>query len=143
MKTVNDLLEAKGHDVWSITPQTTVLEGLSKMSEKRIGALLVVEQERLCGIFSERDYARKVVLQGKSSRNTPVSEIMTADVTSVNPSQTIRECMELMTAGRFRHLPVLDQGRLVGVVSIGDIVKAVISEQAQVIEQLESYITGR
>ena len=143
MKTVTQLLRTKGHEVLSVSPETSVFEALKVMAEKNVGALLVVEGERLVGVFSERDYARKVILKGKSSRDVPVREIMTSHVLYVRPEQTIDECMALMTDKRVRHLPVLDEQRLVGVISIGDIVKAIIAEQEFTIEQLQNYITGR
>ncbi len=140
--TVKQILQQKGQDIWFIKPEATVFEALQLMADKGIGALLVLEDEKLVGIFSERDYARKVFLKGKSSKNTPVSDIMTEKVFVVHPSTTTKECMFLMTEKRVRHLPVLDDGQLVGVISIGDVVKAIISEQEFVIEQLETYITG-
>ena len=143
MKTVAQLLRAKGHDVLSISPEAFVFEALKVMAEKNVGALLVVEGERLVGVFSERDYARKVILKGKASKEIPVREIMTSHVLYVRPEQTIEECMALMTDKRVRHLPVLEQERLVGVISIGDVVKAIIAEQEFIIEQLQNYITGR
>ena len=143
MKTVAQLLRAKGHDVLSISPEAFVFEALKVMAEKNVGALLVVEGERLVGVFSERDYARKVILKGKASKEIPVREIMTSHVLYVRPEQTIEECMALMTDKRVRHLPVLEEERLVGVVSIGDVVKAIIAEQEFMIEQLQNYITGR
>lgn len=142
MVTVRQCLQSKGGDIWSIRPEISVYEALEMMAERDIGALLVLEGEKLVGIFSERDYARKVILQGKSSRDTWVSEIMTSRVVFVRPEQTIEECMALMTEKHIRHLPVLDGERLVGVISIGDVVKAIITEQQFVIEQLEHYITG-
>ena len=141
-KTVRQLLQSKGHDVHSLEPRATVYEALRMMADQNVGALLVREGERLVGIFSERDYARKVILRGKSSRETPVEDVMTSDVISVTPDQTLGDCMELMTDKRIRHLPVMEDGRLIGVISIGDVVKAVISEQEFLIEQLQSYITG-
>ena len=142
MKTVSMLLQSKGDDAWSVSPGTTVYDALVLMAEKNVGALLVVEGGRLVGIFSERDYARKVILQGKSSRHTSVGEIMTSRVVYVRPEQTIEECMALMTDKRIRHLPVLEGDRVIGVISIGDVVKAIISEQEFMIEQLENYIAG-
>jgi CBS domain-containing protein len=140
---VRQLLQTKGKNVWSITPGTSVLDALKLMADKNIGALMVIDGERLAGIFSERDYARKVTLKGKSSRELTVAEIMTTDVISVRPEQTIVDCMELMTEKRIRHLPVIDAGRTVGVISIGDVVKSIISVQKDTITHLEEYITGR
>lgn len=142
MKTVAQLLRAKGHEVLSVSPETTVFAALELMAEKNVGALIVLEGGRVVGIFSERDYARKVILKGKSSKETPVREIMSPRVLYVRPEQTIEECMALMTNKRVRHLPVLEEDRLVGVISIGDVVKAIISEQEFMIEQLQNYITG-
>jgi CBS domain-containing protein len=142
MTTVSQLLQAKGSDVWSVMPGTSVYDALALMAEKNIGALLVLDGDELAGIFSERDYARKVVLRGKSSKDTPVSQIMTSKVVCVRPDQSIEECMALMTDKRIRHLPVLEDNRVTGVISVGDVVKAVISEQSFIIEQLENYITG-
>ena len=140
MKTVQQLLESKRHSVVSVTSASTVLEALKVMAEKEIGAVVVIDQEHLVGIFSERDYARKVVLQGKASKDTPVREIMTEKVVCVRPDQTVEDCMGLMTDKRIRHLPVLDHKKVIGVVSIGDIVKEMLSEKEFVIRQLESYI---
>jgi len=143
MKTVKQLLQGKGSDVWSVAPTTSVYEALALMAGKNVGALLVLKAGQLVGIFSERDYARKVALQGKTSKDTPVSEIMTSKVVYVRPEQTIEDCMALMTDKHIRHLPVLaDDHQVLGVISIGDVVKAVISEQSFIIEQLENYITG-
>ena len=142
MKTVRQLLQSKGSESWSVTPDTLVYDALSLMAEKNIGAILVMEGGRLVGILSERDYARKVVLHGKSSKEIPVREIMTARVVYVQPDQTVEDCMALMTDKRVRHLPVLDGERVVGVISIGDVVKSIISEQSFMIEQLEHYIAG-
>jgi CBS domain-containing protein len=142
MISVSQCLQNKGQEIWSVRSDRSVYEALELMAEKDIGALLVVDDGKLVGIFSERDYARKVILQGKSSRETLVREIMTPRVVYVHPQQTIEECMALMTEKHIRHLPVLDGERLVGVISIGDVVKAIISEQKFVIEQLEHYITG-
>lgn len=140
MKTVQQLLESKRQGVAAVAPDTTVLEALRLMAEKEIGAVLVLEGESLAGIFSERDYARKVVLQGKASKDTPVREIMTEKVVCVRPEQTIEDCMGLMTDKRIRHLPVLQSKRVIGVVSIGDVVKEMLVEKEFVIQQLESYI---
>ena len=142
MTTTKLYLQRKGNEVWSTRPDTTVFEALRLMAEKDIGALLVFESDQLVGIFSERDYARKVILQGKSSTETLVGEIMTPQVVYVRPEQTIEECMALMTEKRIRHLPVMEAGLVVGLISIGDVVKSIISEQEFVIEQLTNYITG-
>ena len=143
MKTVRDLLKTKSSDVWSVSAEATVYETLGLMAEKRVGALLVLQAGRLIGIISERDYARNVELKGKSSRDTTVSEIMTVKVAYVKPQNTVAECMALMTDKRIRHLPVMDGDHLVGVISIGDVVKAVIAEQDFTIQQLENYVTGQ
>ena len=143
METVGQLLRAKGHDVWSVSPGASVYEALELMAEKNIGAVLVVDQGRLVGIMSERDYARKVILKGRFSRDTPVRNIMTERVVYVRPEQTLGQCMALMTEKRIRHLPVMANDQLIGVISIGDVVKAIISDQEFIIEQLETYITGR
>ncbi len=141
--TVAHLLAAKGRDVWSVTPDMTVFEALGEMADKGVGALVVLESDgSLAGIMSERDYARKVVLLDRVSRTTKVSEIMTSDVYCVSLSTTVEECMGMMTDKRIRHLPVLDGDHVVGIVSIGDIVKAVMRNQRQLIEQLEQYITS-
>lgn len=140
-KTVAHLIESKGGDIWSISPSGSVYEALEAMAEHNVGALVVVEDGALVGILSERDYARKVVLMSRVSQSTPVAEIMTADPVTVTPDSTVGECMQLMTDNRFRHLPVMEDGALVGLVSIGDVVRAVIEEQRFLIEQLESYIT--
>lgn len=142
MMTVRNLLEGKT-GIWSTTPEASVYEALQLMAEKNIGALLVLSGEKMVGIFSERDYARKVTLKGRSSREITVGEIMTPDVFSVKPEQTIEECMNLMTNKHIRHLPVMEKDRVIGVISIGDVVKAVISEQQHTIHDLEGYITGR
>jgi CBS domain-containing protein len=139
---VKTILDTKGHEFWSVTPDTSVYDALQLMSEKAVGSVLVVENGEVRGIFTERDYARKVVLDGKSSPNTRVAEIMTSQVLCTKPEQTIEEAMALMTEKRVRHLPVLANGKLVGVVSIGDLVKAVISEQRFLIKQLENYINS-
>ena len=140
MKTVREILQAKPNKLLSIAPAATVLDALKLMADKEVGALVVLEGERLAGIFSERDYARKVILQGKASKDTLVSEIMTHKVVCVRPDQSVEDCMALMTDKRVRHLPILEDKRVIGVISIGDVVKEVISEQRFVIEQLEHYI---
>ena len=142
MKTVRQLLASKGSHVFSVSPEAPIIEALRIMAEKGIGAVLVVEGPRVVGIMSERDYARKVILKGKSSQDTPVREIMTERVVYARPEQTVPECMALMTSKRIRHLPVLEADRLVGVLSIGDLVKETISEQEFIIRQLENYIHG-
>lgn len=142
MVTVNQCLQRKGRTVWTVGPDDTVYDALQVMADKDIGALLVLNEEKLVGIFSERDYARKVILKGKTSKETPVRDIMTTQVVYVQPGYLIEECMALMTERHVRHLPVLEGKRLVGVISIGDVVKEIISEQQFVIEQLEHYITG-
>ncbi|MCC2636886.1 MAG: hypothetical protein K0Q68_605 [Moraxellaceae bacterium] len=143
MKTVADILKAKPHaQLYSIWPTATVLEAITLMADKGVGALVVVEGEKLVGIISERDYARKVVLMERSSYNTEVSEIMSADVITVSPTHSNEACMLLMTDKRLRHLPVLEGERLVGLISIGDLVKDIISDQQSMIRQLESYIRG-
>jgi CBS domain-containing protein len=142
MRTVHDLLRAKNPGVWSVRPTDTVYDALRLLAEKNVGALLVLDNERLVGILSERDYARKVILQGKTSRETLVREIMTPDPVCVTSTQTIPECMALMTDKRIRHLPVVEGGQVVGLISIGDVVKDIISEQEFMITQLEHYITG-
>lgn len=140
MKTVRQLLQSKGGVVYSVAPETSVFDALKLMAEKNIGAVLAVADGRVAGIMSERDYARKVILFGKSSRDMMVREIMSEKVLAVQPGQTVEECMALMTNKRIRHLPVMDGGKLVGLLSIGDLVKEVIADQEQTIKQLESYI---
>jgi CBS domain-containing protein len=140
MKTVAHLLKMKGNDIYSISPDATVRQALEKLVEKNIAGLVVVENGTLVGIFTERDYARKVVLKGKSSKDTLVREIMTEKVISVTPTNTTDDCMEIMTMRRIRHLPVIQNGALVGVLSIGDLVKFIIEEQKYTIKNLESYI---
>ena len=142
MKLVKHILDSKGRDIWHISPEDSVLDAIKLMAERGIGALLVMEGEKLVGIISERDYARKIILKGKSSRETPVREIMTAEVVSTQPLETVEKCMEIMTNEHIRHLPVLDGEKVVGVLSIGDLVKAIIAEQQFTIEQLENYITS-
>ena len=143
MKSVRQVLNAKGYAVETVSPETSVYDALHKMSNLEVGALVVVGKGGVCGLLSERDYARKVALQGKNSRETQVQEIMTRRVVTLEPQQTVEACMVLMTDKRIRHLPVVEEGRLIGIVSIGDIVKAVIEAQRLTIEELESYITGR
>jgi CBS domain-containing protein len=140
MKTVRQLLQVKGGVLHTIAPDASVYEALKQMADKDVGALVVLDGGRLAGIISERDYARKVILLGKSSHDIPVREIMTATVVTVGPSQTVEDCMGIMTQRRVRHLPVLDGDRLSGLLSIGDLVKEVMAEQEQTIRQLESYI---
>ena len=143
MKTVEQILRAKGNAFWFVAPDTMVYDALKLMAEKDVGALLVLESgTRLLGIISERDYARKVILKGKSSLDTPVVEVMTRPVVAVKPQQTVEECMAVMTTKRIRHLPVLVAEQVVGVVSIGDLVKASLDEKDFLIKQLENYITG-
>lgn len=143
MTTVRKLLQKKGQDVWSTSPESSVYSALEIMAEKNIGALVVLDGSKVAGMFSERDYARKVVLKGRASREIPVGEIMTPDPITVRPDQTVQECMALMTEKHVRHLPVIDEGRLVGIISIGDVVKEIIAEQSAVIDHLTGYITGK
>ena len=142
MKTVKQLLDNKGHETWSIDADATVYDTVKMMAEKQIGSLLVMEGGRFAGIVSERDYARKVILMDRSSHNTPVRDIMTRRVICTQPDKTIEECMALMTDKHIRHLPVMDGEALVGMISIGDLVKTIIAEQQFMIEQLEHYING-
>ena len=142
MPTVKQILDTKGYAVWSIHPQESVFAAIQQMAEKGVGALVVLEGDALVGIISERDYARKVILKGRSSHETVVREIMTSHVICVRLDQSIEECMAIVTERRIRHLPVLDSERLVGIISIGDLVKTIIAEQQFMIEQLEHYISG-
>lgn len=142
MTTVKQLLQTKGHNIWTTTPDISVYDALKLMAEKNVGALVVLEGENLIGIVSERDYARMTILKEDFSMATPVSEIMTRKVIGIRPEQTIEECMALMTDKHIRHLPVFADDQLVGIVSIGDVVKAIISHQEFIIEQLENYIVG-
>lgn len=142
MTTVKHLLDRKGTQIYAVKPDDPVLGAIELMAERHIGALLVMRGAELVGIISERDYARKVILMQRSTEKTLVSQIMTETVTTVSPSHTVTECMQIVTDQRVRHLPVVSEGRVVGVVSIGDLVKAVIEEQQQQIEQLERYITS-
>jgi len=140
MTTVKQLLDIKGRNILSMSPNDSVYSAVERMSENNIGALLVIENGQLVGILSERDYARKVILKGKSSKNTLIREIMTPDVLCVSPETTVEECMALLTESRVRHLPVMDGGKLMGIVSIGDLVKQIISDKEFTIQQLEHYI---
>jgi CBS domain-containing protein len=141
--TITDVLRNKGNAVYSVSPGATVYEAIELMADKSVGALVVVWNEALVGIISERDYARKVILQGKSSKETHVEEVMTPSPFAVTPGHTVEQCMQLMTERRIRHLPVLDGERLAGMISIGDLVKAIISEQAETIEHLHTYIVAK
>ena len=140
--TISEILNHKGITVWSISPDATVYEAILMMAEKNVGALLVTENNKLVGIISERDYSRKVIVKGKSSKTTAVREILSSHVIHVSPSQTVEECMRLMTDHRCRHLPVLEGDRIVGIISIGDLVNWIISAQHTTISQLQTYITG-
>ena len=140
--TIGEILNSKGSNVWSISPDATVFEAIELMAEKNVGAVLVTEQGKLVGIVSERDYTRKVVLKGKASKTTAVREILSSQVIHVSPEHTVEECMRLMTDHHIRHLPVLQEAKLVGIVSIGDLVNWIISAQHSTISQLQTYITG-
>jgi CBS domain-containing protein len=142
MVTIRQLLESKGRQVWSVNRETTVYDSLRLMAEKGIGALVVMDQGTIVGVISERDYARKVILEGRSSRDTPVSAIMSTSVLHAVPEQSIADGMALMTEKRIRHLPVMEDNQIIGIVSIGDLVKSHIAEQEYVISQLEHYISG-
>ncbi len=142
MKLVQHLLAAKGGDIISIQPDASVLDAIKLMAEKGIGSLVVTEGGALIGIVTERDYARKVIIKGRASDSTAISEIMTADVITASSDQTVNQCMAIMTEKKCRHLPVVDDGNLVGMISIGDLVQAIIADQAEEIEQLEHYISG-
>jgi len=139
---INLVLKRKGNDVWAIAPGQTVYEAVERMAEKGVGALLVLSEGKIAGIISERDYARKVILRGKSSRTTLIREIMASPVFSATPDQPVSECMAIMTRNRIRHLPIVQYGAILGVVSIGDIVKWIVSEQEDIIEQLQNYISA-
>jgi len=140
-RTVRGILDRKGEQIWSVHPDSTVFEALKVMAEHNIGAVVVMEETRLAGILSERDYARKVILEKRSSADTKVADIMTSLVTTVTPEDEVDRCMTLMSSGRFRHLPVLHDGRVVGVISIGDVVRSIIDSQQSLITDLERYIT--
>lgn len=142
MLRVRYLLSLKDPAVWSIEPEEPVLQAIQTMADKRIGALPVLKDGQLVGIVSERDYARKVILLGRSSADTPVWQVMSSPVTTVTPEEEVHRCMEIMTEQHIRHLPVMERGKLIGIISIGDLVKAVIDEQQQTIDQLERYIAG-
>lgn len=142
MQTVGELLDHKGHEIYSVHPDATVFEAIQRMAERGIGSLLVMDGEKLVGILSERDYARKCILESRSSRETPVRDIMTAEVVCAQPHRTIEECMALMTEKRIRHLPVANDTRVLGVLSLGDLVKSMVVKQQFIIEQLEHYIAG-
>jgi len=139
---VSEILHHKGANVWSISPEATVYAAVQMMAEKNVGALLVMEHDKLVGIISERDYTRKVVLKGRSSKDTAVKEILSDHVVRISPAETVEECMRLMTSHRIRHLPVLDGDKVLGVVSIGDLVNWIITAQTATIEQLQTYIAG-
>ena len=139
---ISEILEDKGNQVWNVTPETVVFDAIKMMADKNIGALAVMEGDRVMGILSERDYTRKVVLQGKSSKTTQVREIISGQVVSATREHTVDDCLRLMTKHRIRHLPVLQDNKLVGIVSIGDLVNSVISAQRTTIEQLQTYISG-
>lgn len=139
---ISEILTHKGGLVWSVSPEATVLEAIQMMADKNVGALLVTKDSRLVGVLSERDYTRKVVLKGRSSKDTPVREIISGKVISVSPDHTVEECMRLMTEHRIRHLPVVLGAKILGVISIGDLVNSIISHQTSAIQQLETYITG-
>ncbi len=142
MASVKQLLQGKGHEIWSIDPDASVYDAIAMMADKEVGALVVLEDNSLVGVLSERDYARKVVLQGRSSKDTKIRDIMTSRVAYARPDQSVEDCMAMMTDMRIRHLPVMDGDELIGIISIGDLVKAIIEEQQHVIAQLEQYISG-
>jgi len=140
MASVKQILQGKGHDVWSIGPEASVYDAIELMANKEVGALTILEGDLLVGVLTERDYARKVILQGRSSKDTKIKDIMTSRVAYARPEQSVEECMTVMTEKRIRHLPVMDGDKLLGIISIGDLVKAIIEEQQHVIKQLEQYI---
>lgn len=141
MARVKEILQGKGHDVWAIDPEASVFDAIAMMADKEVGALVVTEADKLVGVVTERDYARKVVLQGRSSKGAKIKDIMTSRVAYARPEQSVEECMAVMTEKRLRHLPVMDGEKLLGIISIGDLVKAIIEEQQHVIAQLEQYIS--
>jgi CBS domain-containing protein len=143
MRSVKDILQEKGSQVYAISPAAKVYEALQRMAEKNVGALMVMDGARVVGLISERDYARKIVLKGKLSRDVAVSEIMSTQMVSIGPDEDVEGCMELMTDRRVRHLPVFEDDRLIGLISIGDIVKTIIKHKEEIIEQLENYIKGK
>jgi CBS domain-containing protein len=143
MRSVKDILEEKGTQVYAVSPDAKVYEALQIMADKNVGALMVIEGDTVAGLISERDYARKIVLKGKFSKDVPVREIMTVDIIRIGPDNDVEYCMELMTDKRVRHLPVFESDRLIGIISIGDIVKAIIEHKEEIIEQLENYIKGK
>lgn len=140
---VNDILRRKSNQIFSITPDATVFDALKVMAEKNLGGVLVMKDDELVGIFTERDYARKVILLGRASKDTPINEVMTSNVRTITKDTQIDECMKMMTEKTIRHLPVLENGKVTGIVSIGDLVKLLIEEQKGIIEHLESYIAGQ
>jgi len=142
MKLVKHLLDAKGRHIVSVPPDTSVLDAIKTMAEKAVGSLLVVEGDKICGILTERDYARKVIIKGRSSESTLVSEIMSSDVLTTTSAETVNDCMELMSSRSVRHLPVVEDNRVLGMISMRDLVQAIIADQQEEIEQLENYISG-
>jgi len=140
---IRSVLKHKGGNVWTVSPSASVFDAIAMMGKKQVGALLVMEDAKLVGILSERDYARKIILKGRTSKDTAVGEIMTSPVRYATPEETVDECMRIMTASRVRHLPVVEDGKVVGIISIGDLVNWIISAQADTIHQLHSYITGK
>lgn len=143
ISTVRQILQFKPSEVWSITPDTTIFEALQLMAEKDIGAVLVMKDDELVGIFSERDYARQAVLHKETIKYLPVKELMTREVFRVSPDQTVQDCMVLMTAHHFRHLPVVENGKVIGIITIGDVVKSIIADQNLLLEEMQNYISGR
>ncbi len=142
MDTVGELLKNKGNDLWTIEPQATVYQVLELMADKDVGSVLVVENDKLLGIFTERDYARKLILKGKISKDTVVNELMTKELLIVGPKSTIEDCMSIMTTEKIRHLPVMENEKLIGIITIGDLVKKIIADQENTIKQYEKYIGG-